>query len=241
MMINGKLRDFVCHVIAKGQITLGDVRRLQRGYLPDGITNGEELEMLIPLNAKLVRADKAWAQWLLSVVADFVTNREACERSFEDGGGKWADRLLAASATKLGRRIARQIRRELSRPRAMQSEECIKSCDVQDPDPRKPDPDDCSLRINLGTDPALCDACKSLAPSRSDAQFCLTQLASHFLAVRSRRFQSMSALPPKADIGTQPRHVRFVPRQTLPRSCVKNPPACGPRFDDPVHICRVTA
>lgn len=163
MMINGKLRDFVCHVNAKGQITLGDVRRLQRGYLPDGITNGEELEMLISLNAKLVRADKAWAQWLLSVVADFVTNREAC--ASEDASGKWADRLLAASATKVGRRIARQIRRELSRPRAMQSEGCTQRCD--DPDLRKPDPDDCSLPINLATDPALCDGRKSLSRSRS--------------------------------------------------------------------------
>ncbi len=165
MMINGKLRDFVCHVIARGQVTLGDVRRLQRGYLPDGITNGEELEMLISLNAKLVRADKAWAQWLLSVIADFVTNREAFGRSFQDAGAKWADRLLAASATNLGRRIARQIRRELSRPRATQSEGCTQSCDVRDPDPRKPDLDDCSLPINLGTDPALCDGRKSLARS----------------------------------------------------------------------------
>jgi hypothetical protein len=168
MMINGKLRDFVCHVIAKGQITLGDVRRLQRGYLRDGITNGEELEMLISLNANLLRADKAWPQWLLSVVTDFVTNREACEPSF-DASGKWADRLLAASATKLGRRIARQIRRELSRPRAMQvtrPEECIQSCDVQEPDPREDHPDDCSPRIDLGTEPPLCDGGKDLARSR---------------------------------------------------------------------------
>lgn len=164
-MINGKLRDFVCHVIAKGQITLGDVRRLQRGYLPDGIKNGEELEMLISLNAKLVRADKAWMQWLPPLVADFVTNRETC--ALEDGGGKWADRLLAASSTKLGRRIARQVRRELSRPRATQSEECTQRCDIQDPDPREPDPDDCLLPINLGTDPALCDGRKILARSTS--------------------------------------------------------------------------
>jgi hypothetical protein len=62
MIINGNLRDFVCNVIAKGEITLGDVRRLQRGYLPAGITNWEELEILISLNAKLARADRAWAQ-----------------------------------------------------------------------------------------------------------------------------------------------------------------------------------
>jgi len=72
MIINGSLPDFVFTVIAKGQITLGDVRRLQRGYLPGGITNWEDLEILISLNAKLARADRAWAQWLIPVVSDFV-------------------------------------------------------------------------------------------------------------------------------------------------------------------------
>ena len=64
-------------MIAKGQIRYGDVRRLQRDYLPGGITNHEELELLISLNAKLVRADKAWAQWLVAAVAEFVANGEA--------------------------------------------------------------------------------------------------------------------------------------------------------------------
>src|SRR5262249_39050524 len=32
----------------------------------------------------------------------------------------------------------------------------------------------------------------------------------------SRHFQSMSALPPKADIGTQSRNVRFVPKADIP-------------------------
>src|SRR5690348_4042719 len=120
MVINGSIRDFVCSISARGQITLGDVRRLQRGYLPGGITNRQELDILISLNAKLVRADKAWAQWLVSVVADFVTN-EASGRPFEDAAEKWVERLLAASTTKLALRIARQVRPELARQRALQS------------------------------------------------------------------------------------------------------------------------
>src|SRR6516225_3633290 len=32
-----------------------------------------------------------------------------------------------------------------------------------------------------------------------------------------RHLQPMSALPPKADIGTQPRDVRFVPKADIPR------------------------
>src|SRR5262249_18694824 len=119
MIVNGNLPDFACNVISKGQITLGDVRRLQRNYLPDGITNSEELELLISLNTKPVRADKAWAQWLVSAVADFIKTRKACERSLDDAADKWVERLLATSATKLGLRIARQIRREGSRLRAI--------------------------------------------------------------------------------------------------------------------------
>jgi hypothetical protein len=121
MIVNGNLPDFACNVMSKGQITLGDVRRLQRNYLPGGITNREELEILISLNAKLVRADRIWAQWLVSAVADFVKTRKSCKHSFEDAACKWVLHLLAASATKPGLRIARQIRRELVRLHAIQS------------------------------------------------------------------------------------------------------------------------
>jgi len=171
MIINGRLRDFSHKVITKGQITLGDVRRLQRGYPPGGITNREELEILISLNAKLVRADKAWPRWLVSVVADFVVTREACERPFEDAAGKWVEGLLAASATKLGLRIARQIRRELSRLRAIQSMhagEGVQSSDVQQPRQiRAPECDsDKSLRNNRGAEPPRRYAAETPARSR---------------------------------------------------------------------------
>jgi hypothetical protein len=162
MIVNEKLPDFACNAIAEGQITLGDVRRLQRNYLPGGITNREELEILISLNAKLLRADKAWAQWLVSAVADFVAIRDACERSFEGAAGKWVQHLLAGSATKLGLRIARQIRRELSRLRAIQSGragEGVQTCDVQPAlQVRVPeyDPDNCSLRNNPWAERSHC-------------------------------------------------------------------------------------
>jgi hypothetical protein len=170
MIINGKLRDFACNVIAKGQITLGDVRRLQRGYLPGGITNREEFEILISLNAKLLRADKAWAQWLISVVADFVTTPEASGCPFEDAAGKWVERMLAASTTKLGLRIARQIRRELSRLRATQSTtgEGVQTCDVHQPRQvgMTDNPGDCSLRNNPEAETQCSEADKIRASSR---------------------------------------------------------------------------
>jgi hypothetical protein len=175
MIMSGKLRDFVCNVIAKGQITLGDVRRLQRGYLPAGITNCEELEILIYLNATIIRADKAWAQWLPSVVADFVTTREAYEASFEYAAGKRVEHLLNTSATKLGRRIARQIRRDLGRLRAVHATraEELKRCDPQQlTQVRAPEhkADDGSPRGDRGGEPAHCDADENLARSGPQRQ-----------------------------------------------------------------------
>ena len=120
-MINGKLQEFVCNVIAKGQMSFGDVRRLQRGCLPSGITNSEELEILLSLNANLVRADKAWAQWLVTAVVNFVATLGASEVPIEDAAGKRVECLLTASATKVSRQIARQIRRELTRSRVIRS------------------------------------------------------------------------------------------------------------------------
>lgn len=160
MVINGSVRDFVCSINARGQITLGDVRRLQRGYLPGGITNGKELDILISLNAKLVRADKAWAQWLVSVVADFVTTREASRRPFEDAAEKWVERLLAGSTTKLALRIARQVRRELARLRAIEptsGEETVQTCYVPPPPTKAPETDDSWLRNGSGAGAPPCD------------------------------------------------------------------------------------
>jgi hypothetical protein len=161
MIFNGSLRDFVCSIRARGQITLGDVRRLQRGYLPGGITNREELDILITLNAKLVRVDKAWAQWLVSVLADFVTTREASRRPFEDAAGKWVERLLAASTTKLALRIARQVRRELARLRAIEptsGEETVQTCCVPPPPAKAPETDDSWLQNSSGAGAPRCDA-----------------------------------------------------------------------------------
>ena len=136
-MIDRRLLEFVGNIISKGQITFGDVRRLQRGCLPTGISSREELETLISLNSKIARADKTWSQWLVPAVVDFVATGQGCEPPIEEPAGKWVDSLLAASPTNLSRRIARQIRRELARLRAIESTsamqhhlEHVRSCNV---------------------------------------------------------------------------------------------------------------
>ena len=139
-MINEKLHEFVRNGAAKGQMSYGDVRRLQRDYLPGGVTSCEELELLISLNTKLVRADKAWAQWLVASVVEFVAKREVHEHPGKEAIGKWLGRLLAALTTSVGRRIARRVRCELARQHSVQSTESVQcppdgigTCNVRQP------------------------------------------------------------------------------------------------------------
>jgi hypothetical protein len=121
-MINGKLQDFATSAMARTQISFGDVRRLQRNCLPLGITTRDEAESLIALNATLVRADKAWAAWLVPALADFVTARPIADVSGAEAAKAWLQGLLAQSPTSaaLGRKIARHIRR-LTQPPADES------------------------------------------------------------------------------------------------------------------------
>jgi hypothetical protein len=106
-MNNTKLQDFVTQTATRGQITFGDVRRLQRDCLPGGIDAGEEAEILIGLDAKVARADKAWSQWLAAAVADFALRSDMTE----DGAADWLRRLMAATGqwATVGRRIVREL------------------------------------------------------------------------------------------------------------------------------------
>jgi hypothetical protein len=121
-MINGKLQDFATSAMARSQISFGDVRRLQRDCLPHGITTREEAERLIALDATLVRADKAWAAWLVPALADFATAHQPADASSADAAKAFLQGLLAQSPSSaaLGRKIARHIRRSRVQPPADQ-------------------------------------------------------------------------------------------------------------------------
>ena len=123
-MSTGRLHDFATGVIARGQITFGDVRRLQRDCLPGGITNREDAELLIALSERLVRADKAWVQWLVAALASWLAAAERSDASIQDAAKAWLESLPAASpeATRFGRRIGRHIRRELTKLMAPEAE-----------------------------------------------------------------------------------------------------------------------
>jgi hypothetical protein len=108
-MNNAKLQDFVTQTAARSQITFGDVRRLRRDCLPGGIDAGEEVGILIWLDSKVSRADKAWSQWLVAAVADFALRSEVTE----DGIVDWLKRLTATTAQ--GTTVRPRILREIGR------------------------------------------------------------------------------------------------------------------------------
>jgi len=115
-MNNVTLQHFVTVTAARGRITFGDVRRLHRDYLPDGISSRAEAEMLLELDTKIDRADIAWTDWLVATIVEFAVGSEPPI----DGAvatGAWLKGLLAGTSkpTRAGRRIARELRRTADR------------------------------------------------------------------------------------------------------------------------------
>ena len=111
------LQAFVSKTAAKNRITFGDVRRLQRTLLPNGISSRDEAELLLRLDGQLARADEAWTDWLVTSITEFVVWSERPTGAVESEAALWLRTLLNATGapTKAARRIAREIRREAER------------------------------------------------------------------------------------------------------------------------------
>jgi hypothetical protein len=114
MNMTSSLHDFVTKTGAKNRITFGDVRRLQRNILPDGVSTREEAELLIRLDGRVARTDGAWTDWLVVAIVDFVVWGERPTGAVGGEAARWLKGVLTATGitTKAARRIAREIRRE---------------------------------------------------------------------------------------------------------------------------------
>src|SRR5262249_15239328 len=108
-MDNSKLQDFVTITVLHNRITFGDVRRLQRDYLPHGIASRADAEMLIRLDGMIERADRAWTEWLVAAVFDFAVFSERSVDAVASGTCEWLMDLLAALdvSTKATRHLER--------------------------------------------------------------------------------------------------------------------------------------
>src|SRR5262245_54656544 len=143
-MSNTKLHEFVTNAAARSRITFGDVRRLQRDYLPGGITTCDEAEMLIRLDGSVDRADKAWADWFVTVIVDFALFGEQPIDGVECGPRQRLKDFLAATgtSTKATRRIGREIRRQ-----ADQVDQADQADQVQQTIPLPANDDDASPEV----------------------------------------------------------------------------------------------
>ncbi len=110
-MDHSKLQEFVTTTVLRNRITFGDVRRLQRDYLPCGITTRDEAEVLVQLDAMVPLTDKAWTDWLIAAVFDFAVFSERSVDAKETGSLEWLKEFLAAfgTATKVTKQLARDI------------------------------------------------------------------------------------------------------------------------------------
>src|SRR5688572_25830035 len=95
-MTNTALNAFVSKATARRRITFGDVRRLQRDILPEGVTSREEAELLITLDRSVLEADRSWADYLVETIMDYVVWVEEPTGSIDD------DTVLASRGALLG-------------------------------------------------------------------------------------------------------------------------------------------
>src|SRR3982751_3263749 len=112
-MINSSLQAFASNVQKAGRISFGDVQRLQRDILPDGINSRAEAELLLTLDQTVSRADRAFADWLVAMVVDFVVWGVRPTGSVDAETAAWLTPFLVGQrATKTMRRLARDLAAE---------------------------------------------------------------------------------------------------------------------------------
>ena len=112
-MINSSLQGFVKKVQKAGRISFGDVKRLQRDILPDGISSRDEAELLLTLDRIVSRADRSFADWLVAMMVDFVVWGTRPTGIVDTETAAWLTPFLAGQGTtEAMRRLARQLGRE---------------------------------------------------------------------------------------------------------------------------------
>src|SRR5215207_10990317 len=112
-MINPSLQTFANKVQAAGRISFGDVKRLQRDIFPDGISSREEAELLLSLAQTVGRADRAFGDWLVTMMVDFVVWGMRPTGTVSAETAAWlAPFLVGQRTTKTMRRLARELAAE---------------------------------------------------------------------------------------------------------------------------------
>ena len=113
-MINPSLDLFAATLIEAGRIRSGDVKRLQRDLLPDGISSRAEAELLLHLDQSVSRADPALSAWLVAGMVDFAVWSTRPTGYVDRETAEWLVSMLGGSRgpTRTALLIAGEIVRE---------------------------------------------------------------------------------------------------------------------------------
>ena len=112
-MINSSLQAFASNVQKAGRISFGDVKRLQRDILPNGISSRAEAELLLTLDQTVSRADRAFADWLVAMMVDFVVWGMRPTGTVDAETAAWLTPFLVGQrTTKMMHRLARELAAE---------------------------------------------------------------------------------------------------------------------------------
>ena len=112
-MVKSSLQTFINKVQAAGRISFGDVHRLQRGILPDGISAREEAELLLTLAQTVGRADRAFGDWFVAMMVDFVVWGLRPTGAVDAETAAWLTPFLVGQrTTKTMRLLARELAAE---------------------------------------------------------------------------------------------------------------------------------
>jgi hypothetical protein len=110
-MISGPLELFINRAVERGEISLDDVKRLQRQVLPNGIAHEDEADVLIALDRIVGESHGTWTAFLVRSVADYVVWASRPTGYVDRTRASWLVRSLAGGTgpTAAGLAIVREI------------------------------------------------------------------------------------------------------------------------------------
>lgn len=111
-----RLKIVAAEIERRGRISFGDVRRLDRDMLPHGVACREEAEILIRLDRATPRADRAWNEWFVAVMVDYVVWSERPTGIVNEHAAMWLSTALEEPVpTRNAGRLVRAIVAEAER------------------------------------------------------------------------------------------------------------------------------
>jgi hypothetical protein len=116
-MIKHSLEVFVNSALNRGQISVEDVRHLQRDVLADGIESRDECDVLIALDRAVADKAGAWSAFVIQAVVDYVVWTSRPTGMVDRETAQWLTTSLSAGTgpTNVALAIAFEVVRECER------------------------------------------------------------------------------------------------------------------------------